>query len=231
MRFLLIDDEENLVNALRAVLREKQYVCDVALDGEEGLDLARAGIYDLLIVDVMLPRLSGFELVRTLREDGDKTPILLLTARAAEDDRVTGLDCGADDYLVKPFGVNELMARIRALTRRVGDLRGTDHIAVGDYSLDLIQRRVAYRGDLLELTQREFQLMELFMRNAGRILAKDTLFDRVWGFDNDVDSNVVEAYVHILRKKLDAQRKRLAGENVGTTIQTVRGMGYLFKGM
>lgn len=229
MRILVIDDEVGLVTALKQLLTEQHYETDTAYDGVTGLDLARAGIYDLLVVDVMLPRMNGFDVVRTLREECDATPILLLTARGGEDDRVEGLDSGADDYLVKPFGIKELLARVRALTRRSGEIVGLQTLSVGDFALDLVHRVVRYKDSDVVLTPREFQMMELFMRNAGQVLSKETLFDRIWGYDTEVDSNVLEAYIYFLRKKLDASRKRF-GESGAVSIQTVRGVGYVFKG-
>lgn len=191
--------------------------------------MARAGIYDLLIVDVMLPHMSGYAIVRALRDDLDTTPILLLTARDAEDDRVEGLDSGADDYLIKPFGIKELLARIRALTRRAGDLKGVRMIHAGGYSLDLEERSVSLQGVSLTLTHTEFQLMELFIRNAGQVLKRDMLFDRVWGYDAEIDSNVLETYIHFLRKKLEKCRQQQVSGTQAADILTVRSVGYVFK--
>lgn len=228
MRILLVDDEVPLVAALRQLLLQQQYTVDVAYDGVQGLDSARAGIYDLLLIDVMLPGLSGLELVRTLREEGDVTPILMLTARSTEDDKVLGLDSGADDYVIKPFGVKELLARTRALTRRVTDIAGIRTLEVGGYSLDLTQRTVSFDGVAISLTQKEFQLMELFMRHHGQVLSRATIFDRVWGYETDVDSNVVETYIHFLRKKLPTGQVDANGRRQ-TAIQTIHGAGYMFQ--
>ena len=229
MRILIVDDEADLRTALRQLLMEQQYTADAAADGEEGLDMARGGIYDLLIVDVMMPGMSGTDLVRALREEGDATPVLLLTARDGVDDRVAGLDSGADDYLVKPFHSRELLARVRALARRAGELLGVRSLTAGDYSLDLIGRSVSFRGATIPLTHKEFQLMELFMRNRGRVLARETIFDRIWGYESDIDSNVLETYVHFLRRKLDAFQKRGKSPRTSPAIETVRGVGYVFR--
>ncbi len=227
MRVLLVDDEVPLVRALSQILRQQQYDVDAALDGLQGLDMARAGIYDLLLVDVMLPGLPGTELVRTLREDGDATSVLMLTARGTEDDKVLGLDSGADDYLVKPFGTAELLARMRALTRRVGELAGVRQLTAGDYTLDLVQRSVERRGETIRLTHKEFQLMELFMRHPGQVLSRAAIYDRIWGYDADVDSQVVDTYIHFLRRKLEQGVTKPA--RASSMIRTLRGVGYMFQ--
>ncbi len=219
LRVLLVDDEKKFVRALRQYLEQQQMVVDIAFDGQEGLDKAMTGIYDLLIIDVMLPYLSGFELVQTLREQGDSTPTLLLTALDTVQNRVEGLDRGADDYLIKPFSQDELMARVRALTRRLGKVVGTDVLTVGDYKLDLITRSFTVCGVPMELSTKEFQLLELFLRNPDQVLPKVLIFDRIWGFEGSAGINLVEIYVHLLRKKLPTQ-----------CIETVRGVGYLFRG-
>ena len=227
MRLLLIDDEQKLLRALQQLLVEQQYAVDIATDGESGLEMALTGLYEVLVIDVMMPKMSGIDVVRTLRESEDSTPILLLTARDAIDDRVRGLDAGADDYLTKPFANQEFLARIRALTRRSGDVMPTQVLTVGKFSLDLQSRVIKVDDQSLFLTAKEFQMLELFLRNAGQVLPKELIFDRVWGFDGPSDTNAVEIYVHFLRKKIDAIH-----DSMGTVaIETVRGVGYLFKGM
>jgi DNA-binding response OmpR family regulator len=201
---------------------EHHYVADVAHDGETGLDLALTNSYDILVLDIMLPKVDGLEIVRRVRAAGLDVPILLLTAKDTVDDRVTGLDAGADDYLVKPFANKELLARIRALTRRTGGLTGTDVMTVGPFSLDLTQRIVMKNGEPLSLTMKEFQLLELLMRNHGKVLSKEIILDRVWGPDASVIGNAVENYVHFLRKKIDEPGQP-------SFIETVRGVGYVFK--
>ena len=230
MRILVVDDEKDLVKALKQLLTVEKYTVDTAYDGESGLDMARGSIYDVLVVDVMLPRISGFELVQTLRNEGNVTPILLLSARDGIDDRVQGLDSGADDYLIKPFSIKELLARVRALGRRNGDIVGVQMITVGDFALDLMNRTLMFKEDNVTLTHKELQLFELFMRNPGQVLTKDVIFDRIWGYDSEADSNVVEAYIHFLRKKLSACLKATSQKNKDIGIQTVRGIGYVFKG-
>ena len=230
MRILLVDDEVKLTQALAQLLSEQQYVTDVAHDGVSGLDMGRAEVYDVLIIDVMLPGMSGYEIVRTLRDEGVSTPTLLLTAKDAVDDRVQGLDSGADDYLVKPFATTELLARIRALTRRTGDVMGTKELAVGEFRLNLLTRQVSCRDAAIHLTAKEFQLLELFLRNPGQVLPKELILDRVWGLEAPLDTNAVEIYVHFLRKKL-LSFEATGGEPLGCSIETVRGVGYVLKGL
>lgn len=231
MRILVVDDEVKLLSALKQIFVENQYAVDTARDGEEGFSLARYGAYDLLIVDVMMPKMTGYAMVKALRKEGLSTPVLMLTAKDAVDDRVEGLDSGADDYLVKPFATKELLARVRALTRRAGDVIGTETLVAGDVQLDMVSRAVNLRDVPLTLTTKEFQLLELFLRNQGQVLPKELILDRIWGFEGSMDTNAVEIYVHFLRKKLDAARKASATpDEITTTIETVRGVGYVFKG-
>lgn len=222
MRLLIVEDEVRLAAALEQLCLENQYAVDVAHDGETGLDLALTNSYDAIILDIMLPKLSGLEILKYIRQEHMDVPVLLLTARDTVEDRVTGLDTGADDYLVKPFANKELLARIRALTRRTGNLAGTETMHAGPFSLDLTQRQVRRNDELLALTTKEFQLLELFMRNPGKVLSKEVILDRVWGPDADVIGNAVENYVHFLRKKVD-----IPGQP--SFIETVRGVGYVFK--
>lgn len=230
MRVLIVDDEVKLLQALKQLFVEHQYAVDTARDGVAGLHMARDGGYDLLIVDVMMPRMSGYDMIRALRKEGASVPILLLTAKDAIDDRVEGLDSGADDYLVKPFATKELLARVRALTRRAGDLLGTDNLQVGLFTLDLVSRAVTIGNCPLALTAKEFQLLELFMRNPGQVLPRELILDRVWGLEAPLDTNAVEIYVHFLRKKIDACGS-IGDSKPVSAIETVRGVGYVFKGM
>lgn len=222
MRILLVEDEKRLASALVELLKEHQYMADVAHDGETGLDLALMDCYEVLVLDIMLPKKSGLEIVQGVRKAGLDVPILLLTARDTIDDRVTGLDVGADDYLVKPFANKELLARIRALTRRTGIVSGTDVLTVGPFSIRLSERIITRDEEELTLTLKEFQLLELLMRNRGKVMSKELILDRVWGPDADVIGNAVENYVHFLRKKID-----IAGQP--SFIDTVRGVGYVFR--
>lgn len=220
MHLLLVEDEERLARALKRALQEEGHVVDWVGDGQDALEQARTEVYDALLLDVMLPGLSGFDIARTLRAEGATTPILMLTARDAIPDRVTGLDAGADDYLVKPFALSELMARVRALGRR-STIAGNGEVTlrVGDLELDLRRREAVRGGKRIELTAKEFALLELLMRHPGQVLTRTQLLDRVWSYDAPVESNVLETYIHYLRNKVD----RGFGNQL---IRTVRGAGY-----
>jgi DNA-binding response OmpR family regulator len=222
MRILLVEDEKRLASAVAELLKEHQYITDVAHDGETGLDLALVDCYEVLVLDIMLPKKSGLDIVREVRKAGMDVPILLLTARDTVDDRVTGLDVGADDYLVKPFANKELLARIRALTRRTGNVSGTDILSVGPFHIHLSERIIKRNDEALNFTLKEFQLLELLMRNRDKVMSKELILDRVWGPDADVIGNAVENYIHFLRKKID-----IPGQP--SFIDTVRGVGYVFR--
>jgi two-component system, OmpR family, response regulator MprA len=223
MRVLIVEDDPRVHSSLDRALRANGYATDSAVCGAEGLAMA-SGEPDAIVLDVNLPDISGFEVCRTLRRRGDRTPILMLTARDAVEDRVEGLDAGADDYLVKPFALTELLARIRALLRRGSDPNDTESngLAYADLSLDFASL-TARRGDReLELTRTEFLMLELFLRNPDRVLTREVIMDRVWGMDARTSSNGVEVYVGYLRRKLEA-----GGEP--RLIHTVRGFGYALR--
>lgn len=222
MRILLVEDEQKLAAATAQVLKEHQYSVDVAHHGHEGLDLALMDCYDLLILDVMLPGCSGLTIVQEVRGAGLSTPTLLLTARDTVEDRVTGLDSGADDYLVKPYNTQELLARVRALSRRTGQVTGVQVLQTGPFAIHMDERAIYQNNTPLDLTNTEFQLLELLIRNRGKVMSKELILDRVWGPDADVVANAVENYIHFLRKKID-----VAGEP--SFIRTVRGVGYTFR--
>lgn len=230
MRMLLVDDEKGLLGALRQLFTEQHYQVDTAKDGVTGYEKASSNPYDVVVLDVMMPGMSGYDVVKRLRADGHSMPILLLTAKDAVDDRVNGLDCGADDYLVKPFATRELLARVRALTRRTGEVLGTETLEVGAFKLDLVARSVTLGEAPLILTSREFQLLEFFLRNPGRVLPKELILDRVWGYESAIDTNSVETYVHFLRRKIDAHCAAI-GLCRRPVIETVRGVGYTLKGI
>ena len=219
MRILVIEDEERLARLIERVLREERYDVDVALDGARGLASALTSEYDLLVLDLMLPGIDGVEICRTLRSRGLTTPILMLTARDAVDDRVNGLDAGADDYLVKPFVFAELLARLRALSRRHLEPAETPRLQVADLVLDLVRHEARRGGRLIELTAREFALLEYLMRHPGQVLTRNQILDSVWRFDADLASNVVDTYVHYLRDKIDRHEKT-------KLLRTIRGVGY-----
>ena len=218
MRVLVIEDEVRMATLVKRALEEEGHAVDVAGDGLEGLWMATENPYAAIVLDVMLPGLDGFALCRRLREADVWVPVLMLTARDEVGDRVRGLDAGADDYLVKPFSLMELAARLRALTRR-DDHRRPVVLAVGDLRLDPATKRV-WRGDTeIDLSPKEFALLELFLRHPGVVLTRSQIIDAVWDFTYDGTSNVVDQYVNYLRRKVDAPFGR-------SDIQTVRGMGY-----
>ncbi len=216
MRILIVEDEPRLSQVLAQALREHGYAIDLAHDGEEGLGLAELEPYDALILDVMLPRLDGFELCRRLRTGGSAVPILMLTARDAVEDRVRGLDLGADDYLIKPFSLSELLARIRALFRRQPAGSREPLLRVGALELDPGTREVRRGGQPVTLTSKEFSLLEYLLRNPGRVLSRDSIVAHVWDYDFSATSNVVDVYIRSLRRKLEDN----------SLIRTIRGAGY-----
>jgi DNA-binding response OmpR family regulator len=222
MYILYVEDDARVGRAVGRGLTDAGHRVDLAGNGPEGLERAATGAYDLIVLDVLLPGMDGMAICRELRRQGVTTPVLMLTARDAIGDRVRGLDAGADDYLVKPFALAELLARIRALGRRGDGRLGGEVLTVGDLRLDLEQRQ-ATRGDRsIELTAKEFQLLEYLMRHAGRLLTKDQILHHVWGYDAEVSSNVTEIYVHYLRDKIDRGF-------ADPLIRTVRGAGYMLK--
>ncbi len=219
MRVLVVEDEERMAALIAAGLAREGHAVDVAGDGETGLAMARAAPFDIVVLDVMLPRMDGFTLCRALRGRDAGVPVLMLTARGEIEDRVEGLDAGADDYLVKPFAMSELQARVRALTRRGGER--TAALRAGDLLLDPLRREVQRGGRRLELTAREFNLLEFLMRRRGEVLSRAAILDAVWGEDAEPYGNVVDQYISYLRGKLEQHGPRL--------IDTVRGVGYVLR--
>jgi DNA-binding response OmpR family regulator len=223
MHVLVVEDDLRISRVVQRALAEVGHDVDVAHDGEEGLERAEVNPYDLLVLDVMLPSMDGISIARELRRQRQRTPILMLTARDAVADRVRGLDAGADDYLTKPFALEEFLARVRALGRRATD-GTTEALEVGDLTLDPDRHEVTRNGQHIELTAKEFDLLAYLMRNAGRVLSKAQITEHVWGYDSEATSNVVEIYIHYLRDKVDR------GFNQGRPlIRTVRGVGYTIK--
>jgi DNA-binding response OmpR family regulator len=220
MHILVVEDEERLAALVRRVLVEERHAVDVAHDGDTGLDLADSDTYDLVILDVMLPGMDGFEVCRQMRADGVETPVLMLTARGAVDDRVAGLNVGADDYLVKPFALEELLARVNALLRRrKGSLETSTELRAKDLTLDLVRHEVRRGNRIIELTAKEFALLEYLMRHPGQVLTRTQITDHVWRYDIDALSNVVDTYIHYVRDKVDRGHS-------SPLIKTVRGVGY-----
>ncbi|MDY5612966.1 response regulator transcription factor [Dysosmobacter sp.] len=219
MRILIIEDEVRLASTLQDLLDMNGYTADVCHDGESGLDNALSGIYDVVLLDVMLPKMDGFTVLRNLRSVGNAVPVLMLTARSELSDRVEGLDCGADYYLTKPFEPKELLACIRALTRRQPELRSSDAVEFGDLKLDKNAFTLSCGDRQLRLSRKEFDMMELLMRNRDMVLTKETLLLKIWGYESDAEDNNVEVYVSFLRKKLDHLRSKVK-------IKTIRMVGY-----
>ena len=218
MRVLVVEDEPGIAQFIRQGLREAGYAVDVAYDGEEGLDYAYVAEYDVLVLDILLPKLDGLDVLRMLRDRGIKSPVLLLTAKDTVEDRVRGLDSGADDYLVKPFAFPELVARLRALLRRP-PLQMEPILRFGDLAMDTARREVRRGGRLIELSPREFTLLEYLLRHPRHVLTRTQLAEHVWNFDFFSDSNVVDVYIGYLRRKIDRGSDR-------PLLQTVRGVGY-----
>ena len=221
MRILVVEDEEKVASFIRKGLEEERYAVDLAPDGEEGLALAQVNPYDLIVLDLMLPKLDGFKVLGRLREEGVHTPVLVLTARDRLDDKVRGLDLGADDYLTKPFAFSELLARMRALLRR-GKPTRSPTLTVADLTLDPASRRVTRAGQTIELTAKEYALLEYFLRHAGQVLTRTMISEHVWDQSFDSYTNVIDVYVNYLRKKIDQGfHPKL--------IHTVRGVGYVLR--
>jgi two-component system, OmpR family, response regulator len=222
MRVLVIEDDASIASFIRTGLREAGFAVDIATDGHEGLAKAASAEYDAAIIDVMLPGRDGLSLVGELRRTGHKLPVLILTARRSVEDRVRGLETGADDYLVKPFAFPELLARVHALIRRSQGTPEATEWVVGDLRLNRLTRRVEREGREIELRPREFALLELMMRNAGRVVSKTMILSHVWGYDFDPGSNVVDVLVFRLRDKIDRGFAQ-------PLLHTVRGVGYVLK--
>ena len=218
MRVLLVEDEKRMAQALCEILRQEKYDVDHCADGLEGLAAIEAGAYDLVVLDVMLPHKDGFSIAREARAKGIRTPILMLTAKSELDDTVTGLDCGADDYLAKPFRTRELLARLRALGRR--SLRSADGaLAFGDIELNRGASLLVCGENSVRLSEKEFRILEYLIANAGQILTREQLAVKIWGYESDAEYNNVEVYMSFARKKLNFVKAR-------TEIKAVRGVGY-----
>ena len=221
MKILIVEDEQKTGDYLKQGLSEAGFVADLARDGIDGLHLALTGDYDLAILDVMLPRLDGWQVLREIRQKGKHLPVLFLTARDQVEDRVKGLEFGADDYLVKPFAFSELLARVRALLRR-GRTSEPELLQLADLELDLVRRRVTRGGKRIDLTAKEFALLELLLRRRGEVLPRSLIASQVWDMNFDSDTNVIEVAVRRLRAKID-------DEFEPKLIRTVRGMGYVLE--
>jgi len=218
MKILLVEDEIKLANAIKRALELQKYTVDVANDGETGLDLAVGEKYDLILLDLMLPKVDGIEICKEIRKNSIPTPILILTAKGQVSDKVTGLDIGADDYMVKPFSFEELFARIRALVRRPSKMENQT-ISIKDLSLDPIALKVRRDGKIIELSTKEFAILEYLMRHKNSVVTRDRIVQSVWNYDTDVLPSTVEVHIKHLRDKIDKSFKE-------KLIRTIRGFGY-----
>lgn len=222
MRILIIEDERDLNNVISKHLRKKGYSTDSAFDGEEGLEFLEFGNYDLIILDVMMPRLDGYQFIEKIREDKNFTPVLMLTAKSLVENKVKALDLGADDYLVKPFDFEELLARVRAMIRRnYGNV--SNDLKVDDLILNIANKTVSRDNINIELTAKEYSILEYLVQNKNRIITREQIKDNVWGFDYEGESNVIDVLIKNIRKKIDV------GSSKKAIIQTKRGVGYVVK--
>ena len=218
-KILIVEDEVRLAEALVQIFMKEKYSADACYDGVSGLDNALTGIYDVIVLDIMLPKMNGLEVLRTLRANKIKTPVILLTAKDEVSDKVTGLDIGADDYLTKPFYTEELLARIRSLGRRNSDVICDNILSFDDISLNISTYELMCGERSVKLGLKEFNIMELLIKNGARILSKETLIEKIWGYESDAEYNNVEVYISFLRKKLSHIKSKVI-------IKTVRGVGY-----
>ncbi|PIQ97960.1 MAG: DNA-binding response regulator [Nitrospinae bacterium CG11_big_fil_rev_8_21_14_0_20_56_8] len=221
MRILVVEDEKKVAGFIKKGLEEETYAVDVAYDGEEGLHMARENQYDLIILDLMLPRIEGLEVLRQIREGTIDTPVILLTAKDSVEDKVRGLNKGADDYMTKPFAFSELLARVRVLLRR-GKADTKTVLQIDDLTLDLVSHKVNRNGEEIELTGKEYSLLEYFMRNKGKVLTRTMIAEHVWDYNFDTFTNVIDVYINHLRKKIDKNYPK-------KLLHTMRGVGYVMK--
>jgi heavy metal response regulator len=221
MRILVVEDEKKVARFIQQGLEEEHYTVDVAYDGENGAVMAETQNYDVVILDVMLPSMSGIDVTRRLRGNRITIPILMLTAKTATEDKVAGLDSGADDYLTKPFAVAELLARVRSLLRR-GALEKSTVLTCGDLELDTVSHKAHRRGRVIDLTAKEYALLEYFLRNKDRVLSRTIISEHIWDYNFDTGTNLIDVYVNHLRNKIDSGFER-------RLIHTVRGVGYVLR--
>lgn len=218
MRILIVEDEYSLAEAVTAILKKEQYFVDAVYDGRDGLDYAMSGIYDLILLDIMLPKMNGLDVLREIRKNNISTPVMLLTARTEIDDKIKGLDCGADDYLTKPFNKGELLARVRALTRRKGEIPSNE-LAFGDIILNQSTYELCCGSLSVKLGAKEFRIMQMLMFAPKNIISKDEFIEKIWGYDSEAEYNSIEVYISFLRKKLGAIKSTIQ-------IKASRGIGY-----
>jgi heavy metal response regulator len=220
---LIIEDEKKISALIRKGLEEEKYLVDDAFDGEKGEQLALKQHFDLIILDIMLPKKDGIQVLSALRASNIETPVLMLTAKGTVEDRVKGLDTGADDYLVKPFAITELLARVRSLLRRKkGAEKSATTLTIADLTIDLVTRKVIRDGKMIDLTTKEFSLLEFFMRNKNKTLNRSTITEHIWNYNFDTGTNIIDVYINHLRTKIDGGfEKKL--------LHTIRGVGYVMK--
>jgi len=218
----MVEDEKHLAEAVAQVLKKNHYSVDLAYNGEDGLDCGFSGVYDIIILDILLPKIDGISVLKELRRNGIDTPIILLTAKGETEDKVNGLDSGADDYLAKPFETEELLARLRALGRRKSELIADGILKYRDIELNPANLSLRSRNEEFKLTLKEFQLFELLIKRKGMIISKDAIVEKLWGYDSEAEYNNVEVYISFLRKKLNNIQS-------GVSVQTVRGAGYVLQ--
>ena len=219
MRLLLVEDEKQLSEALKHILMKNKYTVDAVYNGDDGLDYALTGVYDVIILDIMLPKLNGLEILKMIRKRKISTPVILLTAKGSVEDRILGLDLGADDYLPKPFAPEELLARLRAITRRNSELINDNILEFADIKLNLSTYEMESNDTNITLTQKEFDILKYFMQRPKLVVSKDDLITKLWGFDADIDHNNIEVYISFLRKKLSYIESDVK-------ITTIRRVGY-----
>lgn len=218
MKILIVDDEVQLTQALSVILKQYNYSVDYATDGEQGLDYALSGIYDLIILDIMMPKIDGFTLLKILRKNSIDAPVLMLSAKSEISDKIDGLNLGADDYITKPFNTEELLARIKALLRRKEKFTG-DILSFNDISLDRDSFELICSSNRINLGKKEFQILEMLLLNIGKSIDKEKFIEKIWGYDTDAEYNTIEVYISFLRKKLLAVGSK-------TEIKSIRGIGY-----
>ncbi len=219
MRILLVEDEKQLSEALQQILMKNNYLVDAVFNGEDGINYGLTDIYDAIILDIMLPKFNGLQLLKMLRNKKISTPIILLTARGSVEDKILGLDSGADDYLPKPFDTEELLARLRAITRRNGDFISENILEFSDIRLNLSTYEMEVNDNAITLTLKEFEILKYFMQRPKIVVSKDDLISKLWGFDSDIEHNNIEVYISFLRKKLSYVESR-------SKITTIRRVGY-----
>jgi len=222
MKILLVEDEISIAEPLEQILKKNKFSVDLAFNGEEGLDFGLSNIYDVILLDIMLPKMNGLEVLQILRENGIKTPVLMLTAKGQIEDKIMGLDRGADDYLPKPFDKKELLARVRALSRRSSEIYHQSILKIGNVELDTESFQLSCKEHVNKLPLKEAQLLELLIKNKNRVISKDFIIEKLWGYDSDADRSNVEYHISFIRKKLKHMKANII-------IDTIRGCGYCLK--